>query len=317
MRITRRHLQVSLALLWLLDGILQSQPFMFSREFARRLLAPSAQGQPTVVAATVHVVAALVATHPALANAGCVTIQIALGLALFSRRFIRVALGVSIVWALSVWFVGEGLGGLVTGATLLTGAPGAALLYAVVAVLAWPAHDGQSDDRPSWLVLPAWCALWLSGAVLQLVAGNNSSTSFTMLLRAAWPGSPGWISGIDRYLVRLHLPGWMPALVIALYVLVGIWALVPGWTRRLSIGIGVFIALTGWLLFQGLGDLTSGQSTDVNSGPLIVLLALAVVGAPSRSRKSRLTHSRLVNRCREGVPHCYQRTFANLSESDA
>jgi hypothetical protein len=33
------------------------------------------------------------------------------------------------------------------------------------------------------------------------------------------------------------------------------------------------------LLLQGLGDLTSGHATDPNSGPLIALLALAVVGA--------------------------------------
>ncbi len=67
--------------------------------------------------------------------------------------------------------------------------------------------------------------------------------------------------------------------MVAVYVLVAMWSLLPGWTRRLSLGIGVLISLTSWLLFQGLGDLTSGQSTDPNIGPLMVLLALAVIGA--------------------------------------
>jgi len=278
-RITRRHLQISLAALWLLDGALQCQPIMFSQEFARKILVPAGHGQPSALATPLHAIAALVSAHPALANGSFAIIQIALGLGILVRRFTRVALTASIVWALLVWIVGEGIGGLAAGATMLTGAPGAALLYAVIATLAWPTRDRQRDYRPSPLALPVWCTLWLTGAGLQLVAGNDTATSFTMMLRAAQSSSPGWIAAIDRHLARFRLPGWAAAGVIALYVLVAIWALVPGWTRQLSVGIGVFIALVGWLLFQGLGDLTSGHATDPNSGPLIALLALAVIGA--------------------------------------
>ena len=281
MRITRRHLQVSLGSLWLFDGALQCQPIMFSREFTRQLLAPAGVVQPTAFAEPLRAVQALVSAHPALGNGVFVLIQIILGLGLLSRRFTRTALAASMVWALAVWIVGERLGGLATGATLLTGAPGAALLYAVIAILAWPTRGRQGDDRPSWLALPAWSTLWFVGAGLQLINGNNSSTSITMMLRAAQSSAPDWIAGIDRHLVGLRIPSWTAAGVIALYVLVATWAMVPGRTRQLSIGIGVFISLTGWLLFQGLGDLTSGRATDPNSGPLIILLALAVVGAYS------------------------------------
>jgi hypothetical protein len=39
-----------------------------------------------------------------------------------------------------VWWLGEGLGGIFTGlASPLTGGPGAAVLYALLAVLIWPA----------------------------------------------------------------------------------------------------------------------------------------------------------------------------------
>jgi len=287
MSITRRHLQISVAALWLLDGALQCQPFMFSRDFARRILAPAGNGQPNALAQPTHAIIALVSAHPALANGAFALIQVALGVGILTRRFTRVALAASIAWALSVWIVGEGLGGLTMGSTLLTGAPGAALLYAVVAVLGWPNRNRQGDDRPSWLALPAWCTLWLSGVGLQLVAGNNSSTSFTTMLRSAQASSPGWIAGIDRHLLRLRMPSWTVAGVIALYLLVAMWALVPGWTRQLSIGIGVIISLTGWLLFQGLGDLTSGQSTDPNTGPLVFLLAVAVVGAANPRQFAR------------------------------
>lgn len=295
MQITRRHLQVSLGFLWLLDGALQCQPVMFGREFARRILAPAGAGLPGALAEPFHLAVRIVAAQPALSNGVFALIQILLGVGLLTRRCTRVALVGSIGWAFSVWIVGEGLGGLGTGSTLLTGAPGAALLYAVIAVLAWP--ERQGDGRPSRLALSAWCALWLLGAGLQLIHGNNSSTSLTTMLRSAQVNAPRWIARIDRHIVRLHVPAWTVAGVIAIYVLVAIWSLVPGRVRQLSIGVGVSLALLGWLLFQGLGDFTSGSSTDPNSGPLIVLLALAVVGAYSRD-----VHQQSYNASAPGVP---------------
>ncbi len=281
MRITRRHLQVSLGSLWFLDGILQCQPFMFSRAFVRHILAPSVVGQPSVIADPLHGIISLVSSEPALANAIFAVIQLGLGLAILNRRFTRAALGASVAWALSVWVVGEGLGGVDTGSTVLNGAPGAALLYAVIAVLAWPSREGQHDERPSWLALPVWCALWVMAAGLELIHGNDSSSSLNMMLRDAESNAPGFIAGIDHQLARLQPPNWTTAGIVTVFVVVAIWSLIPGWTRQLSIGIGACVSLVSWFLFQGLGDLTSGQATDPNSGPLLVLLALAVIGAYS------------------------------------
>src|SRR5271156_4812112 len=50
------------------------------------------------------------------------------------------ALVLSFGWALVIWWFGEGFGGL-TSNTLpspLMGAPGAAILYAIIGVLVWP-----------------------------------------------------------------------------------------------------------------------------------------------------------------------------------
>ena len=293
MRITRRHLQLSLAGLWLFDAALQCQPSMFTRAVTRAVIAPIGQGQPSVLAGPLHLLTAVVSAQPALVNATFALIQFTLGLGILTRRFTRVALGASIVWALSVWTVGEGFGGLTSGATLLTGAPGAALLYAVIAVLAWPTRSAAVNESPSSWALPAWCALWLTGAGLQLVAGNNSATSITKTLQAAGSGSPRWIGGIDYELARLTFPAWSSAVAVALYVLVAMWALIPGRFRQLSVAIGVVIAFAGWLVVQGLGDVTSGHATDLNSGPLIFLMAFAVLGA-TYSRESTQASSEVV-----------------------
>ena len=134
----RRRLQLLLAGLWLLDGVLQLQPAMFTRQFPA-MLAESAAGQPGAVAGPVTWAARLITEHPAPANAAFAALQIALGLALAWRPAVRLALAGSVIWGLAVWWLGEGLGGLLTGtASPVNGAPGAALLYAITAVLLWP-----------------------------------------------------------------------------------------------------------------------------------------------------------------------------------
>jgi copper(I)-binding protein len=47
--------------------------------------------------------------------------------------------------------------------------------------------------------------------------------------------------------------------------------LVAAWT-------GIVLSVLFWVFGQGLGNLGSGQSTDPNSGPLLVLLAVALIG---------------------------------------
>src|SRR5215470_5635187 len=141
----RRRLQLLLAGLWLLDGVLQLQSVMFTRRFPA-MLAESAAGQPGVVAAPVTWAARLIAGHAAPANAAFAALQIALGLALAWRPAVRTALAGSVIWGLAVWWLGEGLGGLFAGtASPAGGAPGAALLYALTAVLLWPPRTEGSS----------------------------------------------------------------------------------------------------------------------------------------------------------------------------
>jgi hypothetical protein len=138
--VTRRHLQVALGLLWLLDGALQAQPFMFTSGFATQVIAAAGQGQPGFVSAPVHWVSTVIAAHPVAWNVPFAAIQLMLGVGLLVPRTARLALAASIGWALGVWYLGEGLGGLASGhASLITGAPGSAVLYAV-----WPAPRGRA-----------------------------------------------------------------------------------------------------------------------------------------------------------------------------
>lgn len=278
MRITRRTLQIALGLLWLLDGALQLQPYMFHSGFARDELAAAGAGQPGFVAHPVHWAAALVLTHPAIYNTGFAVIQLAIGAGLLWRRSTRLALFASLGWGLSVWFLGEGLGGLASGATLLTGAPGAALLYVVVAAVAFPV-DGRGSVAPSRWALPAWSALWLAGVGLQLAAGNNSGDALGAMFADVRTDNTGWIARLDGHLAGLHLGAAAVAALVAVEALIALWAFVPGVAQKLSCGVGIALATATWVVVQGFGDLTTGRATDPNTGPLIVLLALAAYGS--------------------------------------
>ncbi|MGZ6826537.1 MAG: hypothetical protein ACXVGH_07065, partial [Mycobacteriales bacterium] len=75
--LTRRRIQLGLAVLWLLDGALQLQPFMFTGGFAHDIIRPAADGQPGPVAASVHLAADLVAAHPVLVNLLIAVVQLA------------------------------------------------------------------------------------------------------------------------------------------------------------------------------------------------------------------------------------------------
>ncbi len=136
----RRPLQLVLATIWLVDGLLQFQPFMFTRAFGSQMLAATAQGNPSPVAHSISWADLVIGHHSVVADAIFAVIQVLIGFGIAWRPAVKPALALSIVWSCGVWWFGEGLGGLFSGtANPVNGAPGAVLLYAVLAVLLWPA----------------------------------------------------------------------------------------------------------------------------------------------------------------------------------
>jgi hypothetical protein len=281
-RITRRHLQIALGLLWLLDGALQLQPFMLGTGFAKQVIAPTAAGQPHVVAGPVVWGANIIAAHPVAWDVPFAAIQLLIGLGLLVPRTAKLALAVSLPWSLAVWFFGEGLSGLASGhASLLTGAPGSVLLYGVLALAAWPVRDPSREAPARWLPL-AWAVLWVGGAIFQALPGQNTGAAVAGAISS---GAPGWLGRLDA-----TVAGWAThhgtAVVVALVVseaLIGLAAL-RSRSRGPAVAAGFLLALAIWVVGQDVGQLYSGQATDPNTAPIIALLAIAVLGV----RRARL-----------------------------
>jgi hypothetical protein len=283
LRITRRGIQIALGLLWLLDGLLQFQPAMLTPKFAVKVIAPAGAGEPGFIAGPVGELVRIVLYQPVIIDVAFGLIQLALGAGILYARTARRALAASVAWALLVWYLGEGLGGLAGGSSsLLTGAPGAALLYAVLALAAWPGRDGAgaADGPPRWTAA-AWAALWLGAAVLQLLPGRDTNASIAMSLAMNASGAPSWFAPIGAHLAAL-VPGSGVSIVVDLVVLqafAGVGALGASRVRLAAVTVGCGLSLVYWVAGQGMGQPWSGLATDPGTAPLVVLLGFAVLGA--------------------------------------
>lgn len=282
-RISRRGLQVSLGLIWLLDAILQYQPYMFSDSFANKVIAPAALGNPGWVARPVTWAATLTGQHVTLANAAFATAQLAIAIGILWGRTTPVALAVSVPWALSVWWLGEGLGRVLTSSSsAVAGAPGAVVLYALLAVLLWPAADrpggalAYASPAGRAASSAAWLALWGSLAYDSLLQANRTASGLASLEAGLGDGEPGWIAAIDRGASR-ELAGHGAAAAVLLAAVLAVVAgavLIPAIARP-ALVVAMALALLIWVVGQDFGGILTGSGTDPNTGPLLVLLALA------------------------------------------
>lgn len=279
--VTRRGLQIALGFLWLLDGALQLQPFMLRASFARQVLDPSSDGQPHFVAGPAHWAANLIAAHPVVWDIPFATTQLLLGIGMLFPRTARLALFASVPYALGVWFFGEGLSGLASGnASLLSGAPGAVLLYAVIALAARP-RNGRSDLPAAAWLRGAWATAWIGAALLQALPKNNDGADVASAMLAN--GSPSWLSRFETSSgVWTSRHGALVVMtLVAVEAVIGLTIL---YDRTLTLGVaaGFAGALAIWILTQNLGALYTGQATDPNTAPLIALMALALLGGVRR-----------------------------------
>ncbi|MBS1878899.1 MAG: hypothetical protein JST31_05260 [Actinobacteria bacterium] len=302
--ITLRGIQVTLGLLWLLDGLLQFQSYMYTHAFladtveAMVPMQPSWAGQPILWAS--H----LAGRDLALWNTLFALTQCAIGLGLLYRPTVRPALAVSFAWAFVVWWVGEGFGMvLMNMGSPFTGNPGAIVLYAVIGIVVWPSRgdDGHSalgagrwGDRGG---LIAWSAVWLVAAALWAQVLSRPVYSISGALREAGADSMPWLASLQRSLAAtLEADGKALAavfLVLSVLIAIGVWS---RW-RRQALLLGIVLSLLYWAFGQSLGGLTTGTATDPNAGPLLVLLAVALwPAAREPDSKPALAHARPTER---------------------
>jgi hypothetical protein len=185
---------------------------------------------------------------------------------------------------------------LTGGASPLTGAPGAVILYAVIGFLVWPAGRSENEEATGIASSPSacgpfgqrgalgvWCGFWTLSAVLWLLPFNRGPGAISAQVSTAAAGEPAWYSHLLLSVSAAIGPhttvlAWELALV-SLVIGLG-----PLLTRHPAVFLwtGLAIELVYWVVGMSLGGMLTGSGTDPNAGPLVALLALALMPRSSK-----------------------------------
>jgi len=277
-------LQLLLAATWLMDGMLQYQSFMYTKAFGQ-MIGGTAAGNPGIIARSISWNAAVVEHHLVLLNTVFATIQLLLGLGIAYRRTVRLALAASIAWSLAVWWFGEGLGGVLSGrASPVSGGPGAVILYALLAVLLWPAgRPGATAPSVAFRAVGApvarlmWLVLWGSLAYFALTPANRAPQALHDIIVSMTGGEPGWVTGLEKHAAAvLAHQGLTASIVLAVALIaIAVGMFLPPPLARNALILALVVAAFIWVFGEAFGQILAGGATDPNSAPLLALLALA------------------------------------------
>ena len=307
----RRLLRVGFGILWVFDGILQAQPQM-AGGLPQEVIKPAAATSPAWVQHLVNWGGSIWTYHPIQAGAATVWIQVGIGMWLiFAPRgwASRLAGLASVAWGLVVWAFGEAFGGIFApGLTVLFGAPGAVLIYAVAGAL---------------IALPE--RAWESPRTGRLTLGGTGVFLLGMALLQAWPGRGFWqgtahgqasgLADMVQSMAATSQPRVLASLVsafgnftaahgfavnlVAVIALAAIGAAfcvsaLRGDARlaRIAVLVAAVFCLADWVLIEDFGFF-GGVGTDPNSMiPLILLFTagyLAMSPAPQPERAAAAT----------------------------
>jgi len=256
---------------------------MYTKAFGR-MLAGTAAGNPAVIARPITWDATLVEHHLVLVNTIFATTQLLIGLGIAFRPTVRLALAVSVAWSVGVWWFGEGLGGVLSGAASpLNGAPGAVIIYALLAVLLWPAdRDIRAPSTAARAVgapvaRALWLVLWLSLAYFTLTPANRAPHAISGMISGMETGNPGWLAALDRGAASLVSgQGLAASVVLAVaLIVIAVGAYLPSAAAKGTLVLAIVVAVVIWVFGEAFGMIMAGGATDPNSGPLLVLLALS------------------------------------------
>ena len=292
-------LRWGIGLFWILAGILQFQPLMFTPDFyewyppsiMESTIQSTADGQPHLVVTLVHFGSSVWATHPILFNVLAATLQLCIGLAIIfgPSQIIRMGLWVSVIWGALVWLMGEAFGGVFGGSSYFDGFPGAALLYVISAflLLAFAFRENSFLAlRTSLRYLVT--AYWFVVAFLQVIPSSGFWDPSTLMApfanEAAQPGPAFLARPVEWFaLFTQSNTGAINAVMILLMVIMAFLTLLDLWNKA-TITIAAAWLLWSWWFGQGFGAIFTGSGTDPNSIPVIALWMLCLWGVRFRGR---------------------------------
>lgn len=232
--------------------------------------------------------------HPisSAALAGWLEVFIGLGLLLArGMKSKRTVLYVSIVWCLLVFAIGNGFGIFYPGASWLTGAPPAVIIYFFVSLLLL-----GSNRKKDWAENPKITGYFLAaflgiGAFLQALPAQGywrSAGNSSMISAMAQTGQPWAISESLKLVSEIAKSGpFLFNLAMVVLPLSAAIAILIYPHKRTTIYYLTSVEFIGWWIGMDFG-IFSSTSTDFNSGLPIIVLALSLA-KPAAFRSQDIT----------------------------
>jgi hypothetical protein len=297
MLLSRKVLQRILGALWLIDGLLQLQPQMFTMNMVNGIMKPMLQGQPGLFEPSLQFIVTQTTLHLTAVNLVIAIVQVCLGLGflLLPDRWVKELVITSFVWAFIVWYGGEGMNMLFTGtASILTGAPGAVLLYPLLGLAVYPrkksaaASQGAArkagDDGLLSRGLLRWIlsGFWIFAALLQLQPNWWQPGQISGAI-GAMVGQGGLntvlvdpvLRQLSNATANIEIPLNIALIVVFLALGIGL-AVVRQEQLRPFLIASIVVSVVFWYCSEAFGMILTGMATDFNSGLLVVVMALAV-----------------------------------------
>jgi hypothetical protein len=257
---------------------------MFTMNMVNGVMVPIINNQPAPIAASLHWIVAVTTQNLTLVNLLIAVVQIAIGILLLTGFRVRATVIASIIWALVVWYGGEGLSMLLTGqASILTGAPGAVLLYPLLGLLIYPraGEDAEHGLLPRstfrWFLAGFWflAALlqlqpywWQSGQISQAISGMVGQGGLNTFL------VDPVLNGLSGATATIEIPLNIVLIVICLALGLALVFVKEERLRPVLIA-SIVVSVIIWYGAEALGMIFTGMATDFNSGLLLVAMALA------------------------------------------
>lgn len=290
-KIKLRKFEIILGIFWIIDGLLELQPKLLTTKLAISVIKPMALGQPLILKDLILNVSHIIINHPLFYGLIFGLIQISIGLLIIFKKSNRLGIYISIFWGILVWIIGEGLAGLLTNHSYLeVGAPGAVLLYVIFGFVLLFKNRSMSQK----IIIYIWAIIWILGAILLLKNSQGSLKVYLETLQSNLVYTPIWLININSSLIKvISLFGnWSIIYISGIYLAIGILALFSLKLLKISLILGIILALIIWFVGEDLGGFYTGIMTDPNSAPLIILLASYIFPYKIRTNKTKLLHGK-------------------------
>ncbi|MEM3857305.1 MAG: hypothetical protein QXI37_02215 [Thermoprotei archaeon] len=289
-----------LGALWLLDGLLQLQPSMFTAAFTTNVVGNALMGLPEpLYKFSLQLLVSVMVPKLTLWNSFFAGLQIFLGLALLSRwpKLWKTALVLSIPWSLFLWVFGEGMGGILSGTmdggvfpgtpSLINGFPGAAILYAWAAVLALMSTEKWRLTSRFSLLLDTPAIIFTAGAIVQSAPLMWTTYGQASIFAADLDNLPSRLAQTVIPISKAAAAHPVTLNFLELLSLIALSALLWMPKRRVAYATFSFVWLCfAWWFGLGLGGTLTGLGTDPNTPPVIALLTIPYIAAALQSKRS-------------------------------